>query len=35
VTSGYGLQTLVREVVNSLPFQSRRAEAPRDVVAAR
>ena len=34
-TSGYGLQTLVREVVNSLPFQSRRAEAPRPVVAAR
>ena len=32
---GYGLQTLVREVVNSLPFQSRRAEAPRGVVAAR
>jgi hypothetical protein len=25
----------VREVVNSLPFQSRRAEAPRGVVAAR
>jgi len=34
-TSGYGLQTLVRAVVNSLPFQSRRAEAPRNVVAAR
>ena len=34
-TSGYGLQTLVREVVNSLPFQSRRAETPRGVVAAR
>ena len=34
-SSGYGLQTLVREVVNSLPFQSRRAEAPRGVVAAR
>ena len=34
-SSGYGLQTLVREVVNSLPFQSRRAEAPRAVVAAR
>jgi hypothetical protein len=31
-TSGYGLQTLVREVVNSLPFQSRRAEEPRGVV---
>ena len=31
--SGYGLQTLVREVVNSLPFQSRRAEAPRVVAA--
>jgi mono/diheme cytochrome c family protein len=27
--SGYGFQTLVREVVRSLPFQSRRAEAPR------
>jgi hypothetical protein len=25
--AGYGLQTLVREVVRSLPFQSRRAEA--------
>ena len=34
-SSGYGLQTLVREVVTSLPFQSRRAEAPRAVVAAR
>jgi hypothetical protein len=34
-SSGYGLQTLVREVVDSLPFQSRRAEAPRAVVAAR
>jgi hypothetical protein len=33
--SGYGLQTLVREVVNSLPFQSRRAEALHGVVAAR
>ena len=26
--SGYGFQTLVREVVKSLPFQSRRGEAP-------
>jgi len=26
-SSGYGFQTLVREVVRSLPFQSRRAEA--------
>ena len=34
-SSGHGLQTLVREVVNSLPFQSRRAEAPRAVAAAR
>ena len=33
--SGYGLQTLVREVVNSLPFQSHRAETPHGVVAAR
>jgi hypothetical protein len=33
--SGYGLQTLVREVVNSLPFQSRRAEAPPKAVAAK
>jgi hypothetical protein len=34
-SSGYGLQTLVREVVNSLPFQSRRAETLHGVVAAR
>ena len=34
-TSGYGLQTLVREVVRSLPFQSRRAEAVPTVVAAK
>lgn len=27
-TSGYGFQTLVTEVVRSLPFQSRRGEAP-------
>jgi mono/diheme cytochrome c family protein len=33
-TSGYGFQTLVREVVRSLPFQSRRAEAVKTVVAA-
>ena len=26
--SGYGLQTLVREIVRSLPFRARRAEAP-------
>jgi hypothetical protein len=26
--SGYGFQTLVMEIVNSLPFQSRRGEAP-------
>jgi mono/diheme cytochrome c family protein len=34
-TSGYGLQTLVREVVRSLPFQSRRAESVPTVVAAK
>jgi mono/diheme cytochrome c family protein len=34
-TSGYGFQTLVREVVRSLPFQSRRAEAVPTVVAAK
>ena len=34
-TSGYGFQTLVREVVRSLPFQSRRAEAVKTVVAAK
>ena len=33
--SGYGFQTLVREVVRSLPFQSRRAETPNTVVAAK
>jgi hypothetical protein len=33
--SGYGFQTLVREVVRSLPFQSRRAEAVDTVVAAK
>ena len=33
-TSGYGFQTLVREVVRSLPFQSRRAELPKTVVVA-
>jgi mono/diheme cytochrome c family protein len=33
--SGYGFQTLVREVVRSLPFQSRRAEAVTTVVAAK
>ena len=33
--SGYGFQTLVREVVRSLPFQSRRAEAVPPVVAAK
>ncbi len=32
--SGYGFQTLVREVVRSLPFQSRRGEAEKTVVAA-
>jgi mono/diheme cytochrome c family protein len=32
--SGYRFQTLVREVVRSLPFQSRRAEAIAPVVAA-
>jgi len=26
--SGYGLQTLVREIARSLPFRARRAEAP-------
>jgi hypothetical protein len=31
--SGYGFQTLVHEVVNSLPFQSRRGEAVAPVVA--
>jgi hypothetical protein len=34
-TSGYGFQTLVREIVRSLPFQSRRGEAVPAVVAAR
>ena len=34
-TSGYGFQTLVREVVRSLPFQSRRAEAVHATVAAK
>ena len=33
--SGYGLQTLVREVVRSLPFQSRRAEGVSPTVAAK
>ena len=33
--SGYGFQTLVHEVVRSLPFQSRRGEAERTVVAAK
>jgi mono/diheme cytochrome c family protein len=33
--SGYGFQTLVREIVRSLPFQSRRAEAAATVVAAK
>ena len=33
--SGYGFQTLVREVVRSLPFQSRRAEGVPVVAAAR
>jgi len=33
--SGYGFQTLVQEVVRSLPFQSRRAEEAKPVVAAR
>jgi hypothetical protein len=33
-TSGYGFQTLVREVVRSLPFQSRRAEMPKTAVVA-
>jgi hypothetical protein len=32
--SGYGFQTLVREVVRSLPFQSRRAEGVPVVAAA-
>ncbi len=32
-TSGYGFQTLVREVVRSFPFQSRRAEALKPGVA--
>jgi uncharacterized protein DUF1585 len=33
--SGYGFQALVREVVRSLPFQSRRAEVDRTTVAAK
>jgi mono/diheme cytochrome c family protein len=33
--SGYGFQTLVQEVVRSLPFQSRRAEDVKAVVAAK
>jgi hypothetical protein len=33
--SDYGFQTLVREVVRSLPFQSRRAETVTPVVAAK
>jgi hypothetical protein len=33
--SGYGFQTLVREVVRSLPFQSRRGEAEKTIVAAK
>ncbi|HEU4892606.1 MAG TPA: DUF1592 domain-containing protein [Vicinamibacterales bacterium] len=33
--SGYGFQTLVQEVVRSLPFQSRRAEDVKPVVAAK
>jgi hypothetical protein len=33
--SGYGLQTLVSEVVRSLPFQSRRAEERPAAVASR
>jgi hypothetical protein len=33
--SGYGFQTLVREVVRSLPFQSRRGEAVEGVTAAK
>jgi mono/diheme cytochrome c family protein len=33
--SGYGFQTLVQEVVRSLPFQSRRAEEVKTVVAAK
>ena len=33
-SQGYGFQTLVREVVQSLPFQSRRGEAVKPVVAA-
>jgi len=33
--SGYGFQTLVREVVRSLPFQSRRAETVSAVTAAK
>ena len=33
--SGYGFQTLVREVVRSLPFQSRRGEAEQTIVAAK
>jgi mono/diheme cytochrome c family protein len=33
--SGYGFQTLVREVVRSLPFQSRRGEAGKTIVAAK
>lgn len=31
VASGYQFQTLVHEIVNSLPFQSRRGEKPREV----
>jgi mono/diheme cytochrome c family protein len=33
--SGYGFQTLVQEVVRSLPFQSRRAEDVKPVVATK
>jgi mono/diheme cytochrome c family protein len=33
--SGNGFQTLVREVIHSLPFQSRRAEAVKTVTAAK
>jgi hypothetical protein len=32
--SGYGFQTLVQEVVRSLPFQSRRAEDVKAVVTS-
>jgi hypothetical protein len=31
----YGFQSLILEVVRSLPFQSRRAEAPASVVASK